>query len=253
MVDFWIMAGLVAVGALGIAGIVAVRARRRREQWSLFDVALAFAALLWVSGGAGALAVRAISGGWNAGALIPLVPTISISALGSIAAVAVSLAIGRPWRELGFRPTTDSSLVLAFALAIAFLAVSMLWVNGLEAAGVEIGEQQIVTLLREQWGSAGMVLAIVYGVGLAPILEEIVFRGFALPPLVRALGPVPAIAIDALAFGLLHLDDPVAVPPLALLGATLAWLRWRTGSLWPSFVLHFTNNLIAFLILLVAP
>ena len=79
------------------------------------------------------------------------------------------------------------------------------------------------------------------------------FRGFALPPLVRALGPAPAIAIDALAFGLLHLDDPVAVPPLALLGATLAWLRWRTQSLWPSFVLHFTNNLVAFLILLVAP
>ena len=253
MVDFWIMVGLVAFGVLALTGLVAMRARKPREHWSLFDVALAFAALLWVSGGGGALAVRAISGGWNAGAVIPLVPTISISALGSLAAVAVALALGRPWRELGFRPTTDSSLVLAFALAIVFLAVSMLWVNGLEAAGVEIGEQQIVTLLREHWGSAGMVVAIVYGVGLAPILEEIVFRGFALPPLVRALGPVPAIAIDALAFGLLHLDDPVAVPPLALLGATLAWLRWRTGSLWPSFVLHFTNNLIAFVILLAGP
>ena len=188
MVDFWIMGGLVAVGALGIAGIVLLRARGRRDHWSLFDVALSFAALLWVSGGAGALLVRAISGGWNAGAVIPLVPTILISALGSVAAVAVSLALGRPWRELGFRRATDSSLAQAFGLAIVFLAVSMLWVNGLEAAGVEIGEQQIVTLLREQWGSAGMVVAIVYGVGLAPMLEEIVFRGFALPPLVRALG-----------------------------------------------------------------
>ncbi len=253
MVDFWIMVGLVAFGALAIGGLVAMRARRRSEHWSLFDVALAFAALLWISGGAGALLVRAISGGWNAGAVIPLVPTILISALGSVASVAVSLALGRPWRELGFRPTTGSSLVLALGLAVVFLAVSMLWVNGLEAAGVEIGEQQIVTLLREHWGGAGMVLAIVYGVGLAPMLEEIVFRGFALPPLVRALGPVPAIALDALAFGVLHLDDPVAVPPLALLGATLAWLRWRTESLWPSFVLHFTNNLIAFLILLAAP
>ena len=253
MVDFWIMVGLVAVGALGIAGLVAMRARRRRDHWSLFDVALAFAALLWVSGGAGAIVVRAVSGGWNAGAVMPLVPTILISALGSCAAVAVSLTLGRPWRELGFRPTTDSSLVLALGLAVGFLAVSMLWVNGLEAAGVEIGEQQIVKLLREQWGSAGMVVAIVYGVGLAPMLEEILFRGFMLPPLVRVLGPIPAIALDAIAFGVLHLDDPVAVPPLALLGATLAWLRWRTGSLWPSFVLHFTNNLVAFLILLAAP
>jgi membrane protease YdiL (CAAX protease family) len=253
MVDFWIMVGLVAFGALAIAALVAMRARRPREHWSLFDVALAFAALLWVSGGAGALLVRAISGGWNAGAVIPLVPTILISALGSFAAVAVSLALGRPWRELGFRPVTDRSLVLAVGLAVVFLAFSMLWVNGLEAAGIEIGEQQIVKLLREQWGSAGMVVAIVYGVGLAPMLEEIVFRGFALPPLVRALGPVPAIAVDAVIFGVLHLDDPVAVPPLAILGATLAWLRWRTQSLWPSFVLHFTNNLVAFLILLVAP
>ena len=253
MVDFWIMVGLVAFGVFGIAALVAMRARRRVEHWSLFDVALAFAALLWVSGGAGALLVRGISGGWNATAAIPLVPTILISACGSVAAVAVSLALGRPWRELGFRPAPDRSLATALVLALAFLVVSMLWVNGLEAAGVEVGEQQLVTLLREQWGSIGMVIAIVYGVGLAPILEEIVFRGFALPPLVRALGPVPAIAVDALAFGLVHLDDPVAVQPLALLGATLAWLRWRTQSIWPSFVLHFTNNLIAFLILLAAP
>ncbi len=221
--------------------------------WTLFDVALAFAALLWVSGGAGALLIRAISGGWNADASIPLLPTILISALGSTASVVVALALGRPWRELGFRPASDWSLVTALGLAIAFLVLSMLWVNGLEAAGVDVGEQQIVTLLREQWGSSGMVVAIVYGVGLAPILEEVLFRGFALPPLVKALGPVPAIIIDALVFGLVHLDDPVAVPPLALLGGTLAWLRWRTGSLWPSFVLHFTNNLIAFLILLAAP
>jgi membrane protease YdiL (CAAX protease family) len=253
MVDFWIMVGLVAFGALGIAALVAMRARRRREHWSLFDVALAFAALLWVSGGAGALLIRGISGGWDANAVIPLVPTILISALGSLAACAVALALGRPWSELGFRPAPGRSLVAGLGLAVAFLAFSMLWVNGLEAAGVDVGEQQIVTLLRGQWGSTGMVVAIVYGVGLAPMLEEILFRGFALPPLVKALGPVPAIAIDALVFGLVHLDDPVAVPPLALLGATLAWLRWRTQSLWPSFVLHFTNNLIAFLILLAAP
>jgi membrane protease YdiL (CAAX protease family) len=253
MADFWIMVGLVAFGAFGIAVLVAIRTRRRSEHWSLFDVALAFAALLWVSGGAGALLVRGISGGWNADAEIPLVSMILVSACGSVAATLVSLVLGRPWRELGFRPAPDSSLVTAFGLAVVFLAVSMLWVSGLEALGVEVGEQQLVKLLREQWGSTGMVIAIVYGVGFAPILEEIVFRGFALPPLVRALGPVPAIAVDALAFGLVHLDDPVAVPPLALLGATLAWLRWRTQSLWPSFVLHFANNLIAFLILLAAP
>ena len=52
MVDFWIMVGLVAFGALAIAGLVAMRARKRREHWTLFDVALAFAALLWISGGA---------------------------------------------------------------------------------------------------------------------------------------------------------------------------------------------------------
>jgi membrane protease YdiL (CAAX protease family) len=253
MIDFWIMVALVGIGVLGIAALVAVRARRRVEAWTLFDVALAFAALLWVAGGAGALFIRALSGGWNAGAVIPLIPTVLLSASGSVAAVAVALVLGRPWRELGFRRASDWSFVTALVLAVAFLGLSMLWVNGLEAAGVEVGEQQLVTLLREQWGSVGMVVAIIYGVGLAPILEEILFRGFTLPPLVRTLGPVPGIAIDAIVFGLVHFDDPVAVPPLALLGAALAWLRWRTGSLWPSFVLHFTNNLIAFLILLAGP
>jgi hypothetical protein len=232
MVDFWIMVGLVAIGALGIAGIVLLRARGRRDHWSLFDVALAFAALLWVSGGVGALAVRAISGGWNAGALIPLVPTISISALGSFAAVAVSLALGRPWRELGFRPTTHSSLVLALGR------------GRLPGHLDALGERPQLPASRSGSSRSSRCCATSGGppawcwrsstASGSPRCSRRSCSAATLPPLVRALGPAPAIAPDALA-SVLHLDDPVA-PPLALLGATLAWLLWRTGSLWPSFV-----------------
>ena len=54
-VDFWVMVALVGIGALGIAALVAMRVRRRAEPWTLLDAGLAFAALLWVVGGAGAL------------------------------------------------------------------------------------------------------------------------------------------------------------------------------------------------------
>jgi hypothetical protein len=33
--------------------------------------------------------------------------------------------------------------------------------------------------------------------------------------------------------------------PLCVLGVYLAWLTWRTGSLWPAVAVHFTNNAIA--------
>ena len=44
----------------------------------------------------------------------------------------------------------------------------------------------------------------VIGTTLAPICEEIVFRGFLQPLLVRSLGAVPGILLAAAAFGLMH-------------------------------------------------
>jgi membrane protease YdiL (CAAX protease family) len=59
-----------------------------------------------------------------------------------------------------------------------------------------------------------------------------------------------------MAFGLAHLPGLqfqwYALPDLVLLGCVLAWLRLRSGSIWPAILAHGTNNLLAVLAWFVA-
>lgn len=55
-----------------------------------------------------------------------------------------------------------------------------------------------------------------------------------------------AITVTPLAFGLSH-GLVIALPVLTIFGAILAWLRWRTDSLYPPIVLHALFNAAALL------
>jgi hypothetical protein len=73
---------------------------------------------------------------------------------------------------------------------------------------------------------------------LAPIVEELLFRGLLYRYLRGRTGIVLAVALSALVFAVLH----VVIPPLLVMGIVLAILTERTGSLLPGIVLHATNN-----------
>ena len=74
----------------------------------------------------------------------------------------------------------------------------------------------------------------------APILEEIVFRGFVLRIMQSVWTPKYAILANALLFAIIH--PPLSFPPVFLLGAAAAFLYTRTQKLWPSIVLHAAYN-----------
>ena len=103
------------------------------------------------------------------------------------------------------------------------------------------------------WGlSAGpaVVLALLPVVVLiGPLVEELLFRGALLSVLRTRLGDGWAIAVSAILFGAVHLPDLgwlwYAVPNLVLIGVFCAWLRVRSGSIWPGFVAHAANNALA--------
>lgn len=84
---------------------------------------------------------------------------------------------------------------------------------------------------------------------IGPVVEELLFRGALLSALLRRLRAVWAVPASAVLFALVHLPDLhwlwYALPNLALLGVALAWLRLRSGSLWPSVIAHGCNNLLA--------
>lgn len=81
---------------------------------------------------------------------------------------------------------------------------------------------------------------------VAPIAEEIFFRGMLFGGLRRRLSTIPSAAISAVVFGALHATTGVsAVPPLIIFGFVLALLYEKTGSLVPGMIAHAINNALA--------
>ena len=81
---------------------------------------------------------------------------------------------------------------------------------------------------------------------LAPVLEEIIFRGFLQTSITRLAGPLSGILIAAAVFAAMHFDF-YAFPVLFALGAGFGWLYQLTGSLRVNIILHILNNLAAIL------
>ncbi|WP_227764972.1 CPBP family intramembrane glutamic endopeptidase [Zhaonella formicivorans] len=88
-----------------------------------------------------------------------------------------------------------------------------------------------------------LAVLFVLGVVLAPLGEELYFRGFLYPVLRSYLGVPAAVLLSGGFFGLLHFDL-LRFLPLALGGAGLAWLYERTGSLYTSIAAHGLWNFV---------
>ena len=72
------------------------------------------------------------------------------------------------------------------------------------------------------------------------IVEEIGFRGIIQGQFEKAVKPWIAIAVASLAFSAAHFSV-LSAPYLALVGVLLGWMKWKTGSLYPSMVAHFAS------------
>ena len=85
---------------------------------------------------------------------------------------------------------------------------------------------------------------------LAPLAEEICFRGMLFGGM-RSRLPFWAAALGAgMFFGLLHYTTgPSAVPSLVVLGVIFALIYEKTGSIWPAIIMHTMNNAFALAVL----
>lgn len=240
------LAALVAAAALVYVALRRLRAPARRLD--LIDAILAVSLLLWLS--SAGLAVAAVALGQPE--LLeqpPLAVALGATATGGLVAAAWTLlragragemaVLGLWWGRLG-------TWLLAPAMLPVFLLLSAGWVTLLRALHLPVARQIILDEVLGDPQAAAAWVTVGYGVLVAPVVEEIIFRGILLVPLNRRLGPAAAVAISSLAFGLMHVADPASVVPLALLGALLAMLRLRDGSLGPPILLHVLNNAVAF-------
>jgi len=154
-----------------------------------------------------------------------------------LAAVLVAVApLGRAavpalgFRTVGWRPLLFGTL----GTTAVSIAVSQI---GLEPQGVK----QAMRIAQEP---AAFLLSLALLAGLAPLVEELVFRGLLYGWLESRWGAGLAFIVSSLAFAAAHVEPAHALLVLPL-GLLFGWLRWRTGSLWPSLVAHMANNGLA--------
>ena len=108
-------------------------------------------------------------------------------------------------------------------------------------------EDEFDMLLSNRWGYLSIGL-------LAPLSEEIVFRGAILKSLLHS-GKFPAwaaIAISAVLFAIVHLN-PAQMPHAFLVGLLLGWMYYRTGSILPGIAYHWANNSFAYVMYALYP
>ena len=149
-------------------------------------------------------------------------------------------------RGLGLRGFAGSALGIAALTYLAYIVFAAVY-----ATLVQPEQEDVTRDLGFDEGGVGPIIAGVLIIALAPLSEEMFFRGFMYGGLRRTLPVWAAAAVSGGVFGLLHYTGPDSigvVPQLAVLGVLLAWLYERTGSLWPPILLHTINNAIALVI-----
>nr|MBC7244823.1 CPBP family intramembrane metalloprotease [Chloroflexota bacterium] len=148
------------------------------------------------------------------------------------------------WREIGLR---QFDLSRSFGLGCIFLlisfAVNFTWALFLSLFTLRVQPDVLPAFGK---GIAGLILALLAGGVVAPIVEEIFFRGCLFAGLYRLVGLRRAAVLSAALFALVHVL-PTSWPPIFVLGLLLALLYEQTGSIWPAVIVHSTMNTLAFL------
>jgi CAAX protease family protein len=147
--------------------------------------------------------------------------------------------------DLGLRRVTrwGYALKMMVALYVAFWIVAF----ALEQIFGKPPEQQLVTDLKAEQSFAILAGYAVLTCFVAPICEEIFFRGFVFTTFARRLGPAWGAVIAGGIFGLIHAPNPVlGLIALGVLGVALCLLYWTTQSIIPCMALHALNNSISF-------
>lgn len=221
-------------------------------RWGIGDVLLVF--LVGVVVATVVSGVAAAVAGWDLQALADdeAVLLSGISAVAQFATFGLMLWLltrlkgGGLDRDLGLTADRD---VRAIALAL-LLGVGALIGLGLLVSPIsnlaDHDRQELVDQMDEASG-VGLALLVVSAGVLAPVFEEILFRGLLLRSLLRRMPAAAAVLVSGTVFGVVHLIDPSALPSLpALVGVGMisGVLAVRSGGLARSIAFHMGFNLV---------
>ena len=173
---------------------------------------------------------------------------IASSIIGSLIVIALFIKLGWVSRSRAYlvsRPWTTLTWVAVATIGLIIPAAGLE-----ELLKVELPEQLQLLFTRMMHQPLGYVAIGI----LAPLAEEMVFRGAILRSLLNLFGGKHwvAIVLSAAAFGAVHGNSAQFVHAF-MLGLFLGWLFYRTGSIIPGIVLHWVNNTIVYVMANLVP
>ena len=118
-----------------------------------------------------------------------------------------------------------------------------------EIIGDQGGSNPLLELVLNSDEFIPLLFLLITTVVLAPVFEELVFRGVLLPVLVSKVGKISGVLLSALIFALAHLSVG-ELPPLFVLGIGLGLMRLSSGRLFPCALMHSLWNGVTFASLL---
>ena len=235
------------IGFLSGAGAVILLQLTRSPLWPITLALLSGIAIIWIS------YLVAVDVG-NGAAEVMGVPLAIITATvlsGTFAVTALSFSAvlyRQPVNTLGFVKIYGlKPYAFAVGMWLMALIILMFWIAALNWLKLDFllppdTAQQVMDK------AGGNLIATLILVGIVgPIAEEIFFRGFVLPGLMKRFGVTQSLLLSSLLFGIFHFD-PGAIVPTFILGLALGWVYLKTGALWPAIFAHGLHNSLAIML-----
>jgi uncharacterized protein len=216
--------------------------------WGYDDLAV-FALLLAPSFGLGLLIVRAVTAIFRLGEPTSAAGLLAMQFLGyAIWFLCLWLLLkvryGRPfWISLGW--VKQKSGMLSAFIGGPVLAI------GLATLAAALNTPHLDSPIEKLITSRGSLILVGFVVSTAgPLAEELAFRGFMMPLLVRSFGGFAGVSATAVAFALIHGPQYgfqwQNLLIFALAGCAFGWARLRSRSVIPAVVMHGLYNLTIF-------
>ena len=147
------------------------------------------------------------------------------------------------WKHLGFGKFTLNVMGMGCGLLIGGYAIIIVHNSILYVFGISPQGDQIFELFNELDSPLWFFIT---GAVIAPVVEEIFFRGFLFQGFRQKYGWMPAIFLSSAIFGAAHLDA-VSLIPTFVLGCVLAYVYHRSNSVWPGILFHAAINTFSLL------
>jgi uncharacterized protein len=238
-------------------GLPTGRRRTGRIAWGISD-----ALLCWIAGGvvAGVVGIPLYS---RLGAdLDPvytfglLLPAQQVTVIFAVYLVSRLKGLGSLAADFGLRFQLRWADTRALAVGAVLEMVLAAAVLPLLTLSRDAEPQQLLRDLHHSRGAPPVFLFVIGAVVLAPLVEELLYRGLLLRALLRRMEPAGAVFTSALVFALVHyVGDPGTLPflpALTALGVVLGLVALRAGNLkWP-ILIHAGFNLTTTVLFLTA-